>query len=84
MAEVSSTFILRLWTTDEPLTDRPPHGRGRIDHLQSGERLYFDQLEPALTFIRQHFGAYASLQLVDPVRDRETQPPTITHEEDRP
>jgi hypothetical protein len=64
MAEVRSTFILRLWTTDDPLLGRPAQGRGRIDHLQSGERLYFDHLDQMLTFIRYHFGAYDTLQPV--------------------
>jgi hypothetical protein len=70
MAEVSSTFILRLWTNDESLVGQHPHGRGRIDHLQSGERLYFDHLESALIFIRHHFGAYDTLQPATPVCSR--------------
>jgi hypothetical protein len=70
MAEVSSTFMLRLWTNDAPQVGQPPHGRGRIDHLQSGERLYFDHLESALSFIRHHFGAYDTLQPAAPVCSR--------------
>jgi hypothetical protein len=70
MAEVSSTFMLRLWTNDEPRVGHPTHGRGRIDHLQSGERLYFDHLEDALSFIRYHFGAYDTIQPAAPVCSR--------------
>ncbi|HWE60779.1 MAG TPA: hypothetical protein VHB98_03635 [Chloroflexota bacterium] len=73
MADVTSTFIIRLWTNGESLTDQPPHGRGRIDHLQSGERLYFDHLDSALGFIRQHFGAYDRLETIDLDADRHQQ-----------
>ena len=66
MAEISSTFIIRLWTVDEPLAGESPRGRGRIDHVQSGEHIYFDQLAEALSFLRQHFGAYANLEGIAP------------------
>jgi hypothetical protein len=61
MAEVSSTFILRLWTVDEaPAGGRSPR-RGRVDHPQSGDHLYFNHMLEALAFIRSHFGAYDRL-----------------------
>ena len=66
MAEISSTFIIRLWTVDEPLAGESPRGRGRIDHVQSGEHIYFDQLAEALSFLRQHFGACANLEGMAP------------------
>ena len=61
MSTVSSTFIIRLWTSADPLAIESRHGHGRIDHVQSGEHLYFDQLQDALDFLSRHFGAYDSL-----------------------
>jgi hypothetical protein len=66
MAEVTSTFILRLWSVNEPLAEELPQGRGRIDHVQSGEYIYFDHVVEAMDFLRRHFGAYASLELPPP------------------
>jgi hypothetical protein len=57
MSTVSSTFIIRLWTAADPLSTEPPRGHGRIDHVQSGDHAYFDDLEDAVEFLRQHFGA---------------------------
>jgi hypothetical protein len=62
MSTVSSTFIIRLWAAADPLAGAPPHGQGRIDHVQSGESVYFDQMDDALAFVRRHFGAYESLE----------------------
>ena len=62
MADVISTFIIRLWTVQEPGASGSPRGRGRIDHVQSGEHVYFDQLVEGLDFLRRRFGAYDSLQ----------------------
>jgi hypothetical protein len=62
MADVISTFIIRLWTVQEPGANQSPRGRGRIDHVQSGEHVYFDQLAEGLDFLRRRFGAYDSLQ----------------------
>jgi hypothetical protein len=67
MAEVVSTFIVRLWTVQEPGLTDAPRGRGRIDHVQSGEHAYFEQLSEGLEFLRQRFGAFDSLQAADPV-----------------
>jgi hypothetical protein len=65
MAEVVSTFIVRLWTVQEPGVADAPRGRGRIDHVQSGEHAYFEQLSDGLEFLRQRFGAFDSLQTAD-------------------
>jgi hypothetical protein len=62
MAEVVSTFIVRLWTVQEPGVAESPRGRGRIDHVQSGEHAYFEHLSDGLEFLRQRFGAFDSLQ----------------------
>jgi hypothetical protein len=62
MSTVSSTFIIRLWAAANPLAGEPPRGHGRIDHVQSGQSVYFDQLDDALAFVRRHFGAYESLE----------------------
>ena len=68
MSTVSSTFIIRLWTATDPLSGEPQRGHGRIDHLQSGESAYFDQMQDALAFLRRHFGAYESLEHVSAAR----------------
>ncbi len=62
MAEVTSTFIIRLWTVREPGVAESPRGRGRIDHVQSGEHAYFEQLSDGLAFLRERFGAFDTLQ----------------------
>jgi hypothetical protein len=66
MAHASSTFVLRLWTAGEAPTDSRMLRRGRLDHLQSGDHVYFDHLPEALTFIRQHFGDYDDLLRTSP------------------
>jgi hypothetical protein len=58
MSTVSSTFIIRLWTAADPLSAERPRGHGRIDHVQSGDHAYFDDLEDAVEFLRRHFGAF--------------------------
>jgi hypothetical protein len=59
MAEATSTFVLRLWTEAEARGQR--RGRGRVEHLQTGDRCYFDDIAEALAFISEHFGGYDSL-----------------------
>jgi hypothetical protein len=66
MAEANSTFILRLWMVDTSLATPAPRGRGRIDHLQSGEYCYFECLAEAMHFIGAHFGAFSAMQPPEP------------------
>ena len=72
----SSTFIIRVWTSEGPAW----RGQGRIDHVQSGEYRYFDELSDALAFLRRHFGAFDSIPAppADPdiAADQPPGPPT--------
>jgi len=44
-------FIVRFW--HEASRERPGTWRGSVDHLDSGRRLYFAQLEELESFIRK-------------------------------
>lgn len=44
-----NTFVVRIWCESSLDASR---WRGRVEHLQSGERLAFEELERVLTFIR--------------------------------
>jgi hypothetical protein len=61
MAHADSTFVLRLWTANEARAGGQMLRRGRLDHLQSGDHLYFDHLPEALSFIRARFGGFDDL-----------------------
>ena len=57
-----STFVVRIW---QEWSLSSPRWRGRIEHLQSGRTLAFQELEQALTFIRTA-GVFAGEQPGDP------------------
>jgi hypothetical protein len=87
MADVVSTFIIRLWTVQEPGVVESPRGRGRIDHVQSGEHAYFEHLSDGLDFLKQRFGAFDSLQTAGGVESAgtpaaPTRDPKTINEED--
>ena len=46
----ASTFVVRLWYEG---TDNGPRWRGRVEHLQSGERAAFLDVDDLLRFIRR-------------------------------
>jgi hypothetical protein len=51
----NSTFVVRLWQEWSAAESR---WRGRIEHLQSSQRMGFQDLDRLLAFIRS-FGAFA-------------------------
>lgn len=46
---IAATFIVRLWT--EHGKDQAPQWRGQVEHVQSGEQVYFRHLDKMLDFI---------------------------------
>lgn len=44
-------FIVRLW--EEPSRERPGAWRGSVDHVGSGQRVYFARLDELQVFIRR-------------------------------
>ena len=48
-------FILRLWLEPREIEGAEPEWRGVIEHVVSGERRYFRNLEGMLSFIKKHF-----------------------------
>jgi len=51
----TATFIVRMWA--EPINEDHNEWRGQVEHLQSGEKRYFQQLTIMLAFITSHIGA---------------------------
>lgn len=43
--ETTHAFIVRIWMETRELKDAEPIWRGVIEHVGSGARVYFDQLE---------------------------------------
>jgi hypothetical protein len=50
------SFIVRIWHEEEDEEGHGPVWRGSIDHVGSGRRLYFCDLEGILGFIREQLG----------------------------
>ena len=55
--ESSLAFIVRIWVEPRELKDAEPIWRGVIEHVGSGERVYFDQLEQIMTHMRSYIEA---------------------------
>lgn len=45
-------FIVKLWLEHREIEGANPEWRGRIDHVQSGKRIYFRDTAKILQFIR--------------------------------
>jgi hypothetical protein len=49
--ETSQSFIVRIRLETRELIDAEPIWRGDIEHIQSGARAYFDQLDQIAKFL---------------------------------
>jgi hypothetical protein len=48
-------FILRFWLEPREIEGAEPEWRGVIEHVESGERRYFRNLEVMLSFVAKYF-----------------------------
>jgi hypothetical protein len=51
----TQVFILRFWLEPREIEGAEPEWRGVVEHVQSGERRYFQNLEVMLSFISKYF-----------------------------
>ena len=54
----TATFIVRMWA--EPINEDHSEWRGQVEHLQSGEKRYFQQLDKMTEFVSSHIGRASS------------------------
>jgi hypothetical protein len=52
--ETAHAFIVRIWMETRELKDAEPILRGVIEHVSSGARVYFDQLEQIAIHMRPY------------------------------
>ena len=45
-------FVVKLWLERREIEGAYPEWRGRIDHVQSGQRIYFRDLVEIVRFVR--------------------------------
>jgi hypothetical protein len=45
------SFVIRVWQEPREIEGAGPEWRGRIEHVQSGERAYFQHLDRMVEFI---------------------------------
>jgi hypothetical protein len=45
------SFVIRIWQEPREIEGAGPEWRGRIEHVQSGERVYFRHLDKLVDFI---------------------------------
>jgi len=45
------SFVIRVWQEPREIEGAGPEWRGRIEHVQSGERVYFRSLDTMVEFI---------------------------------
>jgi hypothetical protein len=53
---VVQTFVVRLWTSEEPSLRTPDSLRGIVEHLRSGRKAPFVDEEELLAFLRERLG----------------------------
>ena len=51
----TQVFILRFWLEPREIEGAEPEWRGVIEHVESGERRYFRNLEVMLSFVAKYF-----------------------------
>ena len=54
----TATFIVRMWA--EPVNEDQCEWRGQVEHLQTGEKRYFQQLDKMMDFVSSHIGKATS------------------------
>jgi hypothetical protein len=52
--EATHAFIVRLWIEPHQMNHAEPIWRGVIERVDSGDRVYFDQLEKMSTYFAQY------------------------------
>ena len=55
--ETAHAFIVRIWMETRELRDAEPIWRGVIEHVGSGARVYFDQLEQIAVHVMPYLEA---------------------------
>lgn len=51
LAQPTDVFILRIWREPRQSPDAPPVWRGMVEHVPTGARRHFAELEQAVIFI---------------------------------
>jgi hypothetical protein len=51
---LTATFIVRMWA--EPTAGEAGDWRGQVEHVQTGEKRYFREMDKVLDFIAGHLG----------------------------
>lgn len=65
----AQSFIVRLWREHDDSTDQTPQWRGHIDHVQSGNRRYFQELSAISQIISEFTAEDANIgSLFEPIR----------------
>ncbi|UJW81642.1 hypothetical protein [Hydrogenophaga sp. SL48] len=50
----TAVFIVRIWCERGDQPSRDPEWRGSVEHVKSGQRAYFRQLDAVLDFMKPH------------------------------
>lgn len=53
-------FVVKVWLEGREIAGATPEWRGRVDHVQSGRRIYFRDLGELLGFVQQFLAGPAS------------------------
>ena len=54
VTRLTATFIVRMWS--ESTVDNDGDWRGQVEHVQTGEKRYFREMDKVLDFIAGHLG----------------------------
>lgn len=57
LGDRSASFIIRIWREPGELEDAGSEWRGSIEHVGSGRRQFFRELDVILNFLRPHLEA---------------------------
>lgn len=52
ITRLAATFIVRMWR--EPSVAGAGEWRGQVEHVQSGDKQYFHEMDKLLDFLAQH------------------------------
>ena len=55
----TKSFVVRVWQEPREIEGEPPVWRGWVEHVQSGDRVYFRDLEESANFISSHLDGHA-------------------------
>jgi len=58
-------FVVKLWLERREIEGAQPEWRGRIDHVQSGERVYFRDIAVITDFVQAFLNRAQSLTTED-------------------